>query len=173
MNHILIYGVPDVGKTTITKCMHAKTGIYLIEGDFIRIPYPATKYAWRKFGSLTKENAIRGLLYVRDYMHKDVDKVLDKHKEVILEAVFIDPVKYHNRAKMYLLVCTDEATHRKQFFKKRAETDESRENFLAIRMIQEFLLNEAKKLKVKVIQNDSNPDVVAQQIISEISTRAL
>lgn len=164
----MIYAVPDVGKTTISKALQNKTGIPLIEGDYIR-PYPATKFVWRKYGSLTKENAIKGLKYVRVYMQKDVDRVLVKHDKVILEAVFIDPALYRNKAKVFLLVCLDEDTHKKQFFEQRKETDESKQNFTAARMIQEYLLEEAQKLNVKIINNNGTPEVVADHLINELT----
>jgi len=168
MSQVLIYGVPDAGKTTISKALQNKTGIPLIEGDYIR-PYPATKFVWRKYGSLTKENTVKGLLYVRDYMRKDVDRVLDEHDKVILEAVFIDPAPYRNKAKVFLLVCLDEAIHKRQFFEKRKETDESKQNFVAVRMMQEYLIEEAQKLDVKVIRNDTAPQVVLEQMVNELT----
>ncbi len=168
MSQFLIYGVPDVGKTTVSKALHDKTKMPLIQGDYIR-PYPATKFVWRKYGQLSKENVVKGLLYVRDYMRKDVDEVLTKQKNVILEAVFIDPVSYYNEVKVYLLVCLDEDTHRKQFFEKRKETDESKQNFAAVRMMQEYLLEEAQKLDVKVIRNDAAPQVVLEQMVNELT----
>lgn len=168
MSQFLIYGVPDVGKTTISKALQDKTGIPLIEGDYIR-PYPATKFVWRKYGSLTKENAIKGLKYVRDFMRKDVDEILKKQKNVILEAVFIDPVSYYNEAKVYLLVCLDEDTHRKQFFKQRKETDESKQNFAAVRMMQEYMLEEAQKLNIKIIYNNDTPEVVSENLVNELT----
>lgn len=169
MNQILIYGVPDVGKTTISKALRDKTGIPLIEGDYIK-PYPATKFVWRKYGSLTKKNVVKGLFYVRDYMRSEVDRVLSENEKVILEAVFIDPAPYRDKANVFLLVCLDEATHRKQFFEQRKETDESKENFAAIRMMQEFLLEEAKELNVKVIRNNATPQVVLEQFKGEVTT---
>lgn len=168
MNQVLIYGVPDVGKTTISKALQNKTGIPLIEGDYIR-PYPATKFVWRKYGSLTKENTVKGLLYVRDYMRKDVDRVLVEYDKVILEAVFIDPAPYRNKAKVFLLVCLDEDVHKKQFFETRKETEESKQNFAAVRMIQEYLIEEAQKLDVKVIRNDAAPQVVLEQMVNELT----
>jgi 2-phosphoglycerate kinase len=167
MNQVLIYGVPDSGKTTISKALQDKTGIPLIEGDYIR-PYPATKFVWRKYGSLTKENTVKGLLYVRDYMRKDVDRVLVEYDKVILEAVFIDPVPYLNEAKVFLLVCLDEGTHKKQFFEHRKETDESKQNFTAVRMMQEYLLEEAQKLNVKIIYNNDTQELVVERLVNEL-----
>lgn len=168
MAQILIYGVPDVGKTTLSKLLHAKTGIPLVEGDYIKTPYPATKFAWRKYGPLTKENAVKGLHYVREYMDRYVDETLAKHQTLILESVFINPIKYHTTATMFLVVSPAEAMHRKQFFAHREETNESIENFKAIRMIQEYLLEEARWLNVVVVRNDDAPEIVIRQFLDSL-----
>jgi adenylate kinase family enzyme len=57
MNHILIYGAPGAGKTTVSDALHEETKIPITHGDFIR-EFPGTKSAWRKYGALTKEKAI-------------------------------------------------------------------------------------------------------------------
>lgn len=165
MNHILIYGVPGAGKTTLSRVLHDKTKIPLVPGDYIISHYPGTKSAWRKYGSLTKENAVKGLLDVLEFMHETVNGELAKHKEVILEGVFIDPVQWHTKANLFLIVTTDEAKHRKQFFEHRPETDEKKENFQAVRMIQEYLIEEAANLNIRVIQNITDPDEVGEQFM--------
>lgn len=161
MNKILVYGVSAAGKTTLCKLLREKTKFPLVHGDNIRDGgYPGTKTAWRKYGSLTKENAIKGLHDVREYMQKDVHDKLAELDEFIFEAVFIDPAQYHTKATIFLIVTTDEADHRKHFFERWPETDERIESFRAVRIIQEYLIEEAKDLGIKIIHNIGTPEEV-------------
>jgi 2-phosphoglycerate kinase len=91
-------------------------------------------------------------------MHKDVEDELANNEKSIFEAVFIDPTEYHDKANVFLIVTLDEAEHRRHFFEPeyRTETDELKENFQAVRLIQQYLIEEAQNLNVRVIHNDTD-----------------
>ncbi len=69
MSHILIYGAPGAGKTTLSKVLQSHLHTELFEGDYLRevtaqrdkteeedpFLHVGTKQAWRKFGSLSEE----------------------------------------------------------------------------------------------------------------------
>lgn len=168
MSKILLYGVSAAGKTTLSKLLREKTKLPLVHGDNIREEgYPGTKTAWRKYGPLSKENAVKGLHYVREYMQNDVRDELAKYDQVIFEAVFIDPAQYQNKANTFLIATSDETEHRKHFFERWPETDERIESFRAVRIIQEYLIEEAKDLGIKIIYNTGTPGEVLKKIILE------
>ncbi len=172
---ILIYGAPGAGKTTISRLLHAQTGIVLYEGDYLRevkLPnevgksadpflYIGTKQAWRNFGELSPKNSIKGLLAVRKSLQPYVERELADLQGVIFEASFLDPAKFRSM-ELYLVVTHDENKHRKQFFKERKYfhpqygSKELEEGFKACRFIQAYLVEEAQKLKIRIIINDSN-----------------
>ena len=167
---ILIYGAPGAGKTTSSKLIHQKTKIVLLEGDYLRevqLPkeigetndsflYIGTKQAWRHFGELTPDNAIKGLIAVRKSVQPYINRELISHKDLIFEAAFLDP-KLHAEENIFLVVTLDEAKHREQFFRDRKHGGhELEDGFIASRYIQEYLISEARKHKITVIQNDGD-----------------
>ena len=169
VKHIFIYGAPGAGKTTVSDALQDKTKIPIVHGDFIR-EFPGTKSAWRKYGSLTKKNVVSGLDYVREYMSADVSIIFSKADRTIFEAVFIDPDQYYDKTNVFLIVTLDEDEHREHFFEPvyRKETDETKENFLAVRMIQDYLIEEAKSLNVKVIHNTDSTMKALDELILEL-----
>lgn len=180
--NILIYGAPGAGKTTTGRALQKQTGLELLEGDYLcevvargekteeedPFLYCGTKQAWRKFGDLNEENVYKGLFAVRNSMKPYVTKELAKHDSLILEASFLDPTAYKDEAKLFLLVTHDEDQHRKQFFKTRRENQETQEGFAATRIIQNYLVEEAAKLPVIVIENGLDIESVAAQLKSHL-----
>ncbi len=176
MSKILIYGAPGAGKTTASNLLHERSGIELYEGDYLRevaLPketteadnpfiFVGTKQAWRHFGELNRENVIKGLLAVRSSMRPYVDRELAKYANVIFEAAFLDPAGYSSN-DLFLVVTADKSKHRSQFFDQRQEMAETLEEFTAARMIQDYLLDEAKRLDIKVIENAGDLDGLIRQ----------
>ena len=166
---IFIYGVPASGKTTFSIDLQSKLGYKLIEADYLReafaqkekteqedpFVYIGTKEAYRKFGDLTEENVIKGLKAVRKSMSPYVTQEIKNHtNDFIFEGSFLDPQELSDMGEMILIVTTDEQKHLKQYFQHREHDENNTETFKAVRIIQEYFLNEAKKYPVKVIEND-------------------
>ncbi len=168
LNKIFIYGVAGSGKTTFSLDLKEKTNYTLVEGDTLRalaqkgktkeeapFAYMGTSGAFRKFGDLTEENVIKGLRAVRDNMIPYIQEEIEKHpNELIFECAFLDPEQVMNKGKLILLTKTDEESHRKQFFAHREENETGLEHFKAVRIIQEFLIAEAKQYPVEIVENN-------------------
>lgn len=165
---IFIYGVPGSGKTTFSLDLKEKTNYPLVEGDTLRVlaqknktreedpfSFMGTTGAFRKFGDLTTENAIKGLKAVRKNMVTYIQEEIEKYpNELILECAFLDPEQIVKYGKVILLTKKDEEAHRKQFFTHREEDEKGLEHFKAARMIQDFLVEESKNYPVEVIENN-------------------
>lgn len=165
---IFIYGVPGSGKTTFSLDLKNKTGYPLVEGDSLRVlaqkdktkeedpfAYMGVSGAFRKFGDLTEENVIKGLKAVRENMVTYIQAEIEKYPhELILECAFLDPEKVINKGRVILLTKIDEQEHRKQFFAKREENEKSLEHFKASRIIQDYLIEEAKNYPVEIVENN-------------------
>jgi 2-phosphoglycerate kinase len=130
--------------------------------------YVGTKQAWRHFGELNAENVIKGLLAVRKSMQPYTEKELTGLHNVIFEASFLDPKKSAN-GKLYLVVTLDENKHREQFFRERKffhpqyGSNELEEGFKASRLIQAYLIEEAKGIEVITVHNESDQDKLLSQ----------
>lgn len=150
---IFIYGVPGSGKTYYSKQLSKKLNIPIIEADKkIKKKY-GTCQAFKKFGPLNITNAIKGLLAVRDETREWVRKLITE-SDFILEGAFLDPNDLNNFDKLILLVTTDEKQHKKQFLTHREKLlDFSGEEFKSARIIQDYLITEAKKLGVEIVVN--------------------
>jgi 2-phosphoglycerate kinase len=165
---IFIYGVPGSGKTTFSLDLKEKTGYPLVEGDTLRalaqkdktreedpFAYTGTSGAFRKFGDLTEENVIKGLKAVRNNMVPYIQEEVEKyHDGLIFECAFLDPEQVIGKGKIILLTKKDEESHRKQFFAHREINEKGLEHFKAARIIQEFLIKEAKNYPVEIVENN-------------------
>ena len=164
---VFIYGVPGSGKTYFSQKIADDLGLPLFEADTLKEPlrkltteeespflFLGTSQAFRYFGELSIENVIRGLMAVRKYLADAVGKEIKKHSEVVMEGAFLDPNLLKNNGKLILIITFNEKQHREHFFKHRENSEESLEEFKAARMIQDFLINEAKDLNIKIIENN-------------------
>jgi 2-phosphoglycerate kinase len=165
---IFIYGVPGSGKTTFSLDLKDKMNYPLVEGDTLRVlaqkdktreedpfAYMGTSGAFRKFGDLTEENVIKGLKAVRRNMVPYIQEEIEKYPDIlILECAFLDPEQVMSKGKIILLTKKDEESHRKQFFAHRKENEKSLEHFKAARIIQDFLIEEAKNYPVEIVENN-------------------
>lgn len=165
---IFIYGVPGIGKTTYSVNIKKQYDFPLVEGDTLRslaqkdktkeeepFAYMGISGAFRKFGDLTEENVIKGLKAVRNNMFNYINDEIEKYpNELIFECAFLDPWQVVGRGKIILLIKTDEESHKKQFFAHREENEKSLEHFRASRIIQNYLIEEAKSIPVEIIEND-------------------
>lgn len=186
MTKIFFYGVPGTGKTHLSKKLGKQLSLRVIEGDKLKklarknIPrsqnpffYLGTCQAWQEFGPLNKENAIKGLLAVRQAFADFISQYLQNKESFIFEAAFFDPNLVGNNDRVLrklsaksdhysLLITSDESQHRKQFYhhiEKRLNLKDTQ--FQATRMVQEYLIKEAKKLNIIIIENNGLKDMVA------------
>ncbi len=164
---ILIYGVPGVGKTHYAKVLGKELHLSVIEADKLRKPaqkntskkespflYLGTCLAYKQFGDLNKENAIRGLLAVRQALSAAVDAEIRKSDDVIIEGAFLDPRLITQFGRVILLTTTDAQKHKKQFLSHPERLfDFAGREFKSARIVQEYLIEEAKKLGIEVVDN--------------------
>src|SRR5437879_822303 len=72
-----------------------------------------------------------------------------------MEGAFLNPTSLKKLGQVILLTTLDEKLHKKHFLKHREKLLDLRgKEFKAARMNQEFLIEEAKKLKIQIINND-------------------
>ena len=154
---IFIYGAPGVGKTYYSKILSRQTGYSVIAGDRIKKKLGikiGTCQAFKKFGDLNRGNVIKGLFFVRKTLKSAVLKETTKSDAIILEGAFLDPQQLLPLGRVILLTTTDENQHKKQF-RHHLEYlfDIHGTGFKAARIIQDYLLNEAKKLGVEILDS--------------------
>lgn len=173
-----LYGVPGVGKSTIAAQVASNNNLFCIELDDVRpkaqklvsrdeepFVYEYSTEAWKRFGKLDKITAVEGFLAVRQAFQKYIAEELSQHGDgYIAEAVYVDPnlVTEDKEAVITLLVTRSEELHYSHFFLHRKHTDEEDSQFRAARLIQEYLIEEAEKLGVKILENN-NIDVTILQ----------
>jgi len=154
-----IYGVPGAGKTYFAKGLAKRLNLPVIEGDKLKNQAGknslATCKAFRRFGALNQENAVRGLLLVREELGAVVDEKIRLTQDCIFEAAFLNPHRAKKRGRVILLTVFDEKRHWRQFLHHREKLfDWRRQEFKAARIIQGYLIDEAKKLGVEIVNND-------------------
>lgn len=164
---IFIYGVPGVGKTHYSKVLGKELGLSVFEADKIKkeerkgkhkknhpFLYLGTCLAYQQFGDLNEVNVIKGLIAVRHALQKALEAKIKKHDHSIIEGAFLEPGSVRKFGKPLLLVTTDEEKHKRQFLSHREKLLDLQNNeFRSARIIQKFLINEAKQLDIEIIDN--------------------
>lgn len=167
---IFLYGAPGVGKTFLSKLLRKQIHYHCIEGDYLRevvakkeftkrkkpFVHTGVKEAYRIFGELDKKNVIKGLKAVRRNMSPYILKEINQNDYLIMEASFIDPKITKKYGEIFLIVIKDLSLHKNNFFKGRIENNSTRGSFRASRIIQQFLIKEAKRLDIPLLSNDLN-----------------
>ncbi len=182
---IFIYGVPGSGKTYISKKLSKILNLPVIEGDKIKslarkgkpkdkfpFLYLGTSQAFGEFGKLSEETAIKGLLAVRETLKEFVKTEVDKQhgKGFILEAAFLDPNLLKNSGEAVLITVPDKARHKRQFLSHREKVfDFSGSEFKAARIVQEYLVPEAKGLNIPILVNDDRLDESIANLFLDLS----
>lgn len=155
---IFVYGVPGAGKTYYSKVLGKELNIPVFEADKLKrkpLPKLSACLAYKEFGDLSSENAIKGLLLVRDTYREVVKQEISKHNDLIMEGAFLDPNSLLNFGKPVLLICSNETKHKGQFLKHREKLlDFGGFEFKAARILQKFMVNEAEKIGVQIVEND-------------------
>lgn len=158
---IFIYGVPGAGKTYYSKILGKKLNLPVLEADKIKgkvspLKTLKTCLAYKRFGALTLKNAIKGLLLVRNTYQKVVEEKILKSRDFVMEGAFLDPNQLIKFGKLILLITSDENKHQIQFLKHREKLlDFQKNEFRAARMVQKYMMTEAKRLNVEIIENAS------------------
>ena len=173
-----LYGAPGVGKSTIASQIASINHLLYIELDDVRpkalkivskseepFVYEYSTEAWRKFGMLNKTTAVEGFLAVRRAFQKYITEELNQHGVgFVAEAVYVDPnqVIKDEETAVTLVVTRSEELHYSHFFLHRKHNEEEDSQFKAARFIQDFLIEEANKLGVHILEND-NIDITMLQ----------
>ncbi len=164
---VFIYGVPGSGKTYLSQKIAHDLNLPLFEADTLKEPlrklttkeespflFLGTSQAFRYFGGLNINNAIKGLKAIREVLVDAVNKKIQNHKEIVMEGAFLDPNLLKDQGKLILVITSDEKQHNEQFFNHREKNEANLEEFKATRIIQDFLINEAKDLNIEIIENN-------------------
>ena len=181
MSKVFIYGAPGAGKSSTSRHLKLLLNYPLIDGDYIRyciaqlakseteapFLYVGVKEAWRKFGSFSEENVVRGLLAVREANKPFLDTELALYdRNVLMEGPMIDP-EYAHYGQAFLVITGDEEAHEAQFFKDRERTPENKQSFKASRIIQSYLQDEAPQYGIEIVHNN-DPALLAQELAKRI-----
>lgn len=177
--NIFIYGAPGAGKTTLSIALHKCLARPVVEGDYLRevvaqkekteqddpFVHVGVKEAFRRFGELTEEHVIKGLKAVRRSMAPYVASEIAKHRgDLILEAAFLDPQEIKRHGRLILVTTSDEQKHRNQYFAQRVQDQDHAETFQAARMIQAYLIEEAKAFPVTIVDNDTDVKTIITKL---------
>jgi 2-phosphoglycerate kinase len=185
-NLIIIYGVPGVGKTTVAQELSNKipNSLYL-EGDSLKsiiqkkvkklehpFVFTSSTEAWGLLGDRDDENVISGMKKYREELEKFMrDEILNFFKEnetIVFEGAMISPnFKIDNvNVNHFLITQTEIDIHKKQFMKHRMDrrlirvNPRIKENFSNSLLIQDYLIKEAKRKKVNIVNNDDLEETV-------------
>lgn len=178
---VFIYGVPGTGKTSFSRLLGKRLRIPVVEADTIKRKIRKSKpkdqspflhlgtcKAFTLFGELTEENAIKGMLAVRNAFRDAVIKEVKLQGDLILEGAFLDPISLKKFGKVVLLTTIDKDRHRRQFLHHREKLpDITMSEFKAARMVQKHLFKEAQKLGADILDNDRGLEILVKQIKPE------
>jgi 2-phosphoglycerate kinase len=171
---LFIYGVPGVGKTHASHLLAKRLKLPLLEADTLwkvaqRGKSPATHpflfahtcKAYQLIGPKKKINIIKGLREVRKAMGSHILRAIKKYPaDLVAEASFLDPHVLSKLGTMILVVARDKARHEKQFFAHRDKKRNATE-FLVARTIQRFLIDEARKNNIQLVETDEAADTIS------------
>ena len=175
---IFIYGVPGSGKSTLGSLLSKELRLPFFETDTIKAiaqkektiktnPYYFlhTTEAYKALGKRTPKNIIQGLLNVRKAFEDLIfEKILLFKNGGVIEGAIFDPKKFINIGQIFLLTIPSDRKHRKQFLVHRTKESFMNGQFENARIIQEYLITEAKKFGIPILKNCSDMNSLIQQI---------
>jgi len=138
----------------------AKVNIY--QEPFL---YEYTTKAWRKFGPLNYKNVVKGLVGIRQAFKPFIEQELARYNgNVIAEAVFVEP-----SASAILITNSDEELHYNNFFVHRKHNKDADLQFQAARLMQDFLVQEAKEKGLTIVENNGAIEDSTTVIIAAVA----
>ncbi|MBU0667168.1 MAG: AAA family ATPase [Nanoarchaeota archaeon] len=192
---ILILGAPVAGKSTISSLLAHKLGIrHIIDTDILRnvkaIHNPENKYinsfsflCWKHFGKRpTKKAVLKGYKTYSQQVISELRGIININnslgRTVIIEGVHLHPSLLKDvfkKENVYPIVINVDSTEHKRNIKLRVKASFNHDpklyldNFEAIRIINNYLLEYSQKNGFKVFQN-SNMKTVINEIITAVSS---
>lgn len=166
MQRVFVYGVTAVGKSTWAKKLSQAEDLPYIDGDNIRkqeylfseagikdvFAKIGTKSAWKMYGERTPENIRRGLRDLRKGINAFMLERIKDKPNFVFDAAYIDPQLCLENAEVYLLVCRDEASHRRRMFTRdKLDISINEERLANARALQEVFIEEAQRLNIQII----------------------
>jgi 2-phosphoglycerate kinase len=178
VNRRYIYGVPGTGKSTLAQEAARSADSEFVELDTVRpiaqakatiqqepFLYEYTTEAWKKFGPLNYENVVRGLIGIRQAFKPFIEQELAKYsRNVIAEAVFVDP-----SGSAILITSSDEDLHYNNFFVHRQRNNDADLQFQAARLMQDFLIQEARERGLMTIDNNGSVEDSVAEILTAVA----
>lgn len=175
---IFIYGVPGSGKTTLGNLLSKELKLPFCETDTIKAlaqkgkPIKTNPYyflhtteAYKALGKRTPKNIIQGMLNVRKaFENLIIKKILLFKNGGVIEGAIFDPKNFINKGQVFLITIPSELKHRKQFLVHRTKESFANGQFENARIIQEYLIEEAKKLDIPILKNCKDMNSLIQQI---------
>jgi len=177
---IILYGASGSGKTSAAKELSKELGLPHLEADEIRKAgkkgkspktdpffFLTTAEAYQALGPRTPENIIKGMLEVRNaYRDLILKEIATYAKGCIVEAAFLDPASLKTLGPIALIAVPSEERHRLLFFANRTEHPLNHGQLENTRILQNYLIEEATRLNISVIENDAEPKLMAAKIKS-------
>lgn len=183
--NIILYGVPGLGKTSLAWALSEAFSLPHFEVDEIRkigkqgksleadpFFFLPTTEAYQAVGERIPENVVKGLLGVRAAYRDLISQGIDAHKEgCVAEAAFIDPSLLQDKGYVMLIVVPSEEKHRSQFLEHRTADAFVNGQFENARIIQDFLVKEARQLNVPIIENNGSMDELVEKATEVVNEK--
>ena len=168
-NKFFIYGVAGAGKSWFSLHLKRDLDLPLLSGDYIRSvaqleanieDNPELYYNH----DYVADNPIQDILNIRRLVKPHFLHEINFYiGGIIVEGSCLDPNITRELGKTVLIITEDESQHQKQYFQYRAFNDKTIAKFKVKRLKQEYLIKEAKKLGIPIINNSGTIEQMLKQ----------